>query len=795
MKRKETAGALLMIALVAVLLGACGGAASREAAYLKRAKGYMAKQDLPKAAIELRNVLQINPKNAQACYFLAKIEEKRGNLRQAVGYYQEAVQLQPDYPAAQTRLGTFYLLSGNISKASQIADSILAKHPASTNGKLLKAAIMAKQGNTKGAIKEINSIIAVDPANYRAASLLAAIYNRQGDTAKGIAVLRAAISHNPNDVRLRGTLISFYARNPANYDIVGKQFQKIIALEPSRLQPRVLYASFLVHIKQIDQAEQVLRDAVQANPKDVRREVTLAQFLAINRGIPQAEAELQQTIRSYPDKDRARFALAALYEHTGAPAKAEAVYRRIISRDDSKQDKLSARDSLASLLFQEGRTDEGMKLVKKILKKNPQNDEALLLEGTNALQHNDPLTATSAFRSILKDQPTSAKVLALLAEANLMNHAPDLARQDLQRAVSDNPNDANARLRFAQFLMQQNDSGAALKEVHRALSIAPNDANALEAEAAVLVARHDIGGAAQALRQLSTAFPKDPTGPFRLGQLYGSQKQYDQAATQFELALQRAPGAPQVLTALIDTYMAQGASGRAVARLQQQIHTDPNDAPAHELLGEVYMRLKKYTDAGNELQRAITIAPKWNVPYVNLARLDRLRGDHGDILAVYQQGLKAIPGDQQLLLALAGYYQAEHQDQKATVTYRSALQADPNDAVAANNLAVLLVKRGGTARLKEAQTLAAHLTSSPVPAFLDTAGWVSLKSGNTDQAITLLTKAVDAQPQIPIFQYHLGLAYRQKGDVAAARIHLAKAAAATRFDRAAKARAILDSLH
>ncbi len=792
---RKRLSAILIVIFAAIVLAACGGAAGREAAYLKRGKAYMAKQDYPKAEIELKNVLQINPRNATACYLLGRTEEKQANYQLAFAYYAKAVELKPDYPAAQARLGTFYLLSGNLAKASQSADAILAKHPTDADGQLLKAAVMTRQGNAKGAIKEASSVLAADPTNYRAAALLAVIYDNQGDTAKGIAVLQKSIAGNPKNIPLRLSLIRLYVKNPSDYDKAEQLFREIITIEPTRLQPRIMLASFLAHINQVDQAEQVLRDAIQADPKDVRRHVELADFLANKKSVAQAEVELQKTIRSYPDSDQPRFALAELYVRTNNLAKAEATYRRIIARDDTKPDVLKARDHLAALLLHEGRTDEGMKLVKKVLEKNPQDNGALLLEGTEALRRGDALTATSAFRSILKGQPTSAKVLALLAEANLMNHAPDLAKTELQRAVSDNPNDVNARMRLAQFLVQEQDSGAALKQIDRALILSPNNPAVLQAKAQVMLARNDFDGAVAALQQISTAYPKDPIGPYRLGQLYGSRKQYGQAATQFELALERAPQAPQLLTALVNTYMAQNASGKAVTLLENTIKSSPDDAPAHELLGEVYLRLKRYPDAEKELKRTLTIAPKWNAPYANLARIDQLRGNNAGALAIYKQGLAEIPGDQQLLVALGDYYESRRDYHDAITTYRSAVKANPADALATNNLAVLLVRQGGEPQLKEARKLTENLASSPVPAFLDTAGWVDLKSGDTDKAIALLTKAVDAQPQVPIFQYHLGVAYHQKGNVANARIHLAKAAAARNFTDAGKARALLRTLH
>ena len=58
---------------------------------------------------------------------------------------------------------------------------------------------------------------------------------------------------------------------------------------------------------------------------------------------------------------------------------------------------------------------------------------------------------------------------------------------------------------------------------------------------------------------------------------------------------------------------------------------------------------------------------------------------------------------------------------------------------------------------------------------MDTLGWVYYKSGETDKAVTLLVKVVDKAPKVPIFEYHLGMAYHKAGNSKSAKIHLAAA--------------------
>ena len=97
---------IFLLALLLSILSACGGAEGRKAKYLERGKSQMEEEKFDKAQVEFRNVLQIDPKNAQAYYYLGQIAEKQRDLRQAFGYYSKAVELAPDNLDAQSKMGS-----------------------------------------------------------------------------------------------------------------------------------------------------------------------------------------------------------------------------------------------------------------------------------------------------------------------------------------------------------------------------------------------------------------------------------------------------------------------------------------------------------------------------------------------------------------------------------------------------------------------------------------------------------------------------------------------------------------
>ncbi|MBI5672874.1 MAG: tetratricopeptide repeat protein [Nitrospirae bacterium] len=98
-----------IVLLAAVTVTACGGPEERKAKYFAKANEYIDAANYPKARVALRNVLKIDPKDAEAYYLFAQVEEKEKNWRNAVQLYQEAVRLVPDHAAALITLAKYYL--------------------------------------------------------------------------------------------------------------------------------------------------------------------------------------------------------------------------------------------------------------------------------------------------------------------------------------------------------------------------------------------------------------------------------------------------------------------------------------------------------------------------------------------------------------------------------------------------------------------------------------------------------------------------------------------------------------
>jgi spermidine synthase len=103
--------------------------------------------------------------------------------------------------------------------------------------------------------------------------------------------------------------------------------------------------------------------------------------------------------------------------------------------------------------------------------------------------------------------------------------------------------------------------------------------------------------------------------------------------------------------------------------------------------------------------------------------------------------------------------------------YRSAVAQRPNDPLALNALADLLIAGG---ELDEAMPLAERaLSLDPGNGMiLDTYGWGLLKRGENRKALEVLRESASVLPEHPVVLFHLGAAYRAIGDAGSARKYL-----------------------
>jgi len=297
---------------------------------------------------------------------------------------------------------------------------------------------------------------------------------------------------------------------------------------------------------------------VQAAPASARAQTNLGLALMERKMYPQAEQALKRALQIDPSSGHLHNALGLLYASIGRADLAEQAFQEAVRREpDSKITTAAALQNLGMLYLRRGRTAE----------------------------------AKQAFLAALKKNRHLANSWMMLAKLHLEQGRTEEAEQALTRAVREQPNLASARLMLAQLYLMRNSPERAEVEAHAALRAEPTGARFQEGLAAEQ--RGDTPVDAAAAHGI-------------LAQTYAARGMLAEAEAAAKEALR------------LQQSRAESSFGGSRHAATQPRHAqvalgrdDPATAPYHYVLGVIYRRRGKTTEAASEMQAALRLNPRF----------------------------------------------------------------------------------------------------------------------------------------------------------------------------------------
>jgi tetratricopeptide (TPR) repeat protein len=332
----------------AVSVIACGSPEERKAKYRESAQTYFREGNFPKARVALRNVLKIDPKDAEAYFLYAQVEEKERNWRKAASGYHEVLELNPLHDRAAVKLAKYYLEMRGLKQAGELADRVLIAHPGHVPAQAIKIAILALSGRLNDTVKQAEQLIADAPMEPDSALIIASLYNAAQRSSEAVPHMRRALKADPNNLELLDTLSTTLMKQEQWTEAEATLVQ-IVTVEPTVFNHRLRQVALYDQQHQYGKAESILQESVRANPDDEKRRLALVEYVVKRRGVEPAEAVLQQAKKDMPRSGKLWVALGGLYETTRRPEQARAVYRDMQVEFSGKPEALEAKVKLAAM--------------------------------------------------------------------------------------------------------------------------------------------------------------------------------------------------------------------------------------------------------------------------------------------------------------------------------------------------------------------------------------------------------------------------------------------------------------
>jgi tetratricopeptide (TPR) repeat protein len=373
---------------------------------IQQALEFHRRGDLQQAEKLYRQVLQANPRHADAWHLLGLVTQARGDAATALEYISRAIKLDGGQPIFHNHLGEVYRTTSRFAEAEQCCRRALAlkedfaaahhtlamvRHqqgrfddavagfrraveiePRFAAAHANLASSLAALGRWDEAVAACRSALACDPRLLLAHQTLGRILREQGKTDEAIAFYRQALAADPKLAAAEcclGTLLQAESR----YDEAIECYRRALAIEPNFADAHCNLGSALVEVGKSAEAEEHYRRALQLNPRLAEVHYNLG-LLMQGRGEATAAIEYyRNSLRLKPDCAPAYNNLGMVYRAVGNMAGAKECYAKAL---ELVPDFAEALNNLGNVLKAEGRIVEARVAYDRAVRISPEHAQA-----------------------------------------------------------------------------------------------------------------------------------------------------------------------------------------------------------------------------------------------------------------------------------------------------------------------------------------------------------------------------------------------------------------------------------
>ena len=763
MRKKN--GFFKIIFIFCISIAGCNNQDAGKADFFEKGVALYEQGKFNKAKLEIKNAIKKHPKMAEAYYYLALLNEKESKFKAMKSNLIKTVKLDSLNTKARVKLAKVYLLFNELDEALKEVDQVLMKDPDQLDALALNASVLIKQQKIKEALAIIDGILQKNANHIDALSLKTALLIKEQSFDEALAIITPAIQNNEENISLR--LLKTQIDSKRNDDnAVIEDYKKLVELKPDDI--RIKYALVNAYIKsnKNKDAEDLLRNLVQDNHDLIEAKLVLLDFL-YSKGADKAEKQLNIFVDEYTNNYKVLIKFSNWLISKGRDVRATEILNTVLTKEDiSQKDKTTGNLILAKIEISKKRFNNGLTYIENILKVDAENPDAKLLKSKVFFANKNYDTASKLLEEILWQKPDMDQALSLLGSIDLIRGDLDKADANFKEALKRNPANLVALKFIVAKAVNEEHVDYGIELLQRALRFSPAKVGLLIKLIELNINEQNWDAANKYIEIIRQQKNGGLYAQFFRARVFQKQNENEKAIAVYKEILQNYPGFKDALAGMSESYLALKQQAKMMAYLDSVIQNQPNLIFPYILKSQLLAFDKKHLKAVKLLNTALKSQEIPDVSlFIELARQYALLGKEE---AEYQTYIEAINHHSEaikLRLHLASFHEKKNEFDRAVEQYDKILLINPGHNIAKNNLATILIDHYGKSEdIDKAVQLTKTFKQSRQPYFLDTYGWAQLTKGNIDKALPIFKKVILLAPDVPVFRYHLAVAFNTLGD-------------------------------
>jgi tetratricopeptide (TPR) repeat protein len=403
-------------------------------------------RDFDKAIELTKSALKTSPNNAQLWTLQGIAYVSKGEGKNALLAFQQALKISPNNIAALEGASQIEYQAGNPA-AIPLLNHLLQLHPDNTTGHAMLAVLEYREGDCLAAAPHFQKAGPIVDSQLDALHAYATCLVRLKRLDAAEAVLQKAVALSPDSPRDRQVLASVQLMDHKSKDAL-ETLQPLLEAKSPDSNTLQLASRAYEDTGDTPQAVATLRQALLLDPQNVSLFLDFATICFSHESFQVGIDVLTEGLSQQPKSDDLYVARGVLYVQLAQYDKAEADFE-------------------------------------KAYELNPHQSLSTAAQGLAAVQANDLDHALVSIQEKLKRKPNDPLLLYLqadvLSQKGVDPGTPDfqLALHSAQKSVSLQPTLAASRAVLGKLYMQSGQYQAAIEQCRKALSIDPNDQTAV----------------------------------------------------------------------------------------------------------------------------------------------------------------------------------------------------------------------------------------------------------------------------------------------------------------------------
>lgn len=533
--------------------------------------------------------------------------QSSGGLREAIGLFDRALAIRPDYPEALLQRGIVHLSLGDTKAAARdleratelnptLADAwyhlgraaaqdplrgtraksafrkLLDLAPSYRLAPIARARLAYLEGDLDGAMRlcgEAEKALGNDEEIH---FLRGAIASKQGDS-------RAAIEHYTKGLEVRPESWNCLVNRACEHMALGEldramaDLDRAIQINPDGLEAWANRAFCLIDLGRIPEAEEAIAriETLPPSPKNPKGLVR-AQLLEAQKRHAEALAAIETVLAENPLDARALVVRARVHREMGRLSAAiDDLERAVVAEPHDG----GARCMLAECLLEARNVDEALQHLAVVLGRKPDLPSALLLRSRAMLARSDRAAARADLERARAIAPADEEIAFALGQLLMDDGEAEAARRVFEDILARHPDSCEAKMSLGLMEIESGRLRGGFRRLGEVVAAHPDNATILANVGAILT---KLGVDGMGAEFLDRAVERDPRCDLALqnrGHLRMGSGNLDGAIADYEAAIKYASHPAAARRGLAEALWKKGKARRALEEIERAVKEDP----------------------------------------------------------------------------------------------------------------------------------------------------------------------------------------------------------------------------